>query len=253
MGLNDEFLINKATWIKLNKLFKLMLIWFPFTSIVLVFIIWPIITNLSWTPAIVIPWFLTYISIIYFYRKWFIQSKFTVFVLFIAICSFEIFFVIISNACVFRFFGWHGFVLQNFLLFAIGFFFCRHYYHCWNRVWESHKKHNETTVLDLENGRYDFLNNFDMSEGVINKTRKWKLSNPPLFNLVFAIAPIGVAILLIFAKSKNYTTPIVILWILSVPFILFFLKLVVGVFLNFRKLSYYEKKIGKPIINGLLE
>ena len=44
------------------------------------------------------------------------------------------------------------------------------------------------------------------------------------------------------------------MWVLSIPFILGFLKMVVGVFYDFRKLFILpEKKCGKPIINGLLD
>jgi hypothetical protein len=43
---------------------------------------------------------------------------------------------------------------------------------------------------------------------------------------------------------------IAIVWVLSIPFILGWLKMVLGPFYMFNKLSYYEKKSGNRLSNG---
>jgi hypothetical protein len=158
-----------------------------------------------------------------------------------------------SSACIFRFFGINALIIQNLILIIASIFFCRYYYCYWNKVWESHKRHNETVAIDLENGRHDFLNNFDMNEDEVKKSKTKKLSNPAMINLAISIAPVGVAISFIFSKNNDHKTPLIIFWVLSIPLILGWLKMVMAGFYYFKKLSYYEKKIGKPIINGLLK
>jgi hypothetical protein len=168
------------------------------------------------------------------------------------ILIFNLVFLTLASACCYRFFGTRGLLLQEPLLFVAGLFICRYYFRHWSKVWESHRNHNENIAIDLINGRFDFLNSFDMSEGSIKKNRR-KMSNPAIMNLVLIFAPMGVSISMIFAKHRDYSTPLSIAWILSIPVSLGWLKMVMGVYFNFKKISYYEKKIGKPIINGLLK
>lgn len=157
-------------------------------------------------------------------------------------------FIIWSSACAFRLFGINALLVQNalLLLYACGFF--QHYFKYWSKVWESHKDHNENVALDLANGRYGFLNNFDMTEN-----KKVKYSNPALMKMALAVSPIGGAITLLFTQHGDRTTPILICWLLSVPVILGGYKLVIVPVHHFFKISYYEKLIGKPIVNGFLD
>lgn len=251
MSLKNTNHINDATWQKLLKQLKLLLVWFPTLCVLQVGITWAMIGNLSWSFVIMILWLFPYVLIILFSRRWLTRSKFTLFSLFLMMSSFEMFFIIMSSACIYRFYGISGLWIQNLILLAAGIFVCRYYYSYWDRVWISHENYNETIALDLQNGRYDFLKNFDVSEDKINKSMK-KYSNQALVYIAATVAPIGAAIPLIFSKTGDYTTPLIIVWILSVPFILGWLKMVVAPFHLFKKLSYYERKIGKPIINGLL-
>lgn len=244
--------INIETWSKLIKLLIIIAVWFPFSASVFTFSTWPIIGNNSWIKPISFTWVLIYIILLILFKKSISKSKYTFFLLFVCILSFDIHFIVISSACAYRFYGFPGVLIQNSLLLSAGIPISIYYFRYWNKVWESHRKHNETVVLDLENGRYDFLNNFDMSEDKVTKNQKKKLSGPSLANIVITSASIGSAIPVIFSKSGDYTIPIIIAWVLSIPFILGWLKVVVAIFYNYRKLAYYEKKIGKPIINGLL-
>lgn len=56
MSLKNKYSINDVTWTKLRRLRNLMVLWFPFSFSVLAFIVWAVIGNLSWTPAIAILW-----------------------------------------------------------------------------------------------------------------------------------------------------------------------------------------------------
>jgi hypothetical protein len=253
MGLKDRYHINDPTWTKLKRVLQIVLVGMPFLSAVIAFVTWPIITTLSWAPAIAISCLLFCATVVVFHRLLMVRSKYTILLMACGLSLYELYFVTLSSACVYRFFGMHGILAQNLLLLATGSFLCRHYYHYWDGVWESHKRYNETVALDLENGRYDFLNNFNMDTDKLNKGHKRGLSRAALRDVALTIAPIGVGISLLFAKGRGYAAPIAIMWVLSIPFILGFLKMVVGVFYGFRKLSYYEKKCGKPIINGLLD
>ncbi len=252
MSLKNKYNIDDDTWQKLWKVFKTMVIWFPSACILLVVGTWAFIGDLSWAPVIIVLWLFPYLMIISFSCVWLVRSKFTVFVTFLMMFSIVIFFATISSVGLCSFFGLPGVLIQNLILFVAGMIVSRYYYIYWDRVWGSHEGHNKTIALDLENGRYDFLNNFSMSEDKINNSNTQRYSNPALINIALTVAPIGVAIPLIFSKFGDHSIPLIIMWVLAVPCTMGFLKPVVGSFYNFKKLSYYEKKIGKPIINGLL-
>lgn len=253
MNLKDKYLINNATWLKLKGYYiKGILLGFPFLSISFAFMAWAINDNIAWGKAVLFSGAIFYASSLLFWRFIFVRSKYTLlFANWGALTFIEICFIILSSACAFRFFGTIGVFVQSAFLLIAGVFLCRHYYIFFNKVWDSHKRHNETIVLDLKNGRYDFLNNFDMNEAKVKKTINQRLSNPAIMNIVAFISPVIVGSSLMLRGKPDIR--IIIPWVLSIPFILGWLKVLVAVFYNFRKISYYEKKIGKPIINGLLD
>ncbi len=252
MKLKAKYQIDNDTWKKLKETYNLLL-GSPFVAIVFAFITWPIINNFSWTLVPIVPWALFYLIILSMRIQFFKQSKYTVFLMFLSLSLFTYFFGVIASACVFRLFGTIGLFIQSAFLMLTGIFLCNRYFKYYDIVWESHKYHNENVILDQENGRYDFLNNFNMDEGKVKSQKGKYYSNAALISLIYLISPAGVGIGLIFSKNGNYLIPIIICWILSVPTTLGFIKPVMAGFYIYRKLSYFEKKLGKPIINGLLE
>jgi hypothetical protein len=182
-----------------------------------------------------------------------VRSKYSLFMSFYMISLVELYFLILSSAICFRFFGIKGLIIQETLLLITFIGFSIHYYPYWNLVWDSNKKHNENIALDLENGRYDYLNMFDLDERKVEKKHKEKMSNPAIVRLVAWILPISPAATLIYIKHHSYTVPLAFCWILLFFFILGVLKSIIASFVTFKKVCFYEKKIGKPIINGLLK
>ncbi len=252
MALKDRYRIDELTWQQLWRHFTLQLIWYPLTFIVLAGFAWAVLDDLSWTPAIALLWLIPYLLTILLSQLWLVRSKFTMLVTFLMMLSLEMFFLIASDVCVYSFWSIPGLWIQNILVCIAGIILSRYYYLYWDQVWSSHETHNENVSLDLENGRYDFANRFVMSEDIVKHKKTKKYSNPALIGIAFTVAPIGVAIPLIFSKFGDHSIPLIVAWILSIPLILGWLKMVMAPFYLFRKLSSYEKKIGKPIINGLL-
>lgn len=254
MRIQDKYRINDITWDRLQKGYTYgILLGSPFAAVVFAFITWPIIDDFSWTLIPIIPWATLYIIILPMHNLFFKQSKYTIFILFLMLVLFAYFFAVMASACVYRLFGFTGIIIQSTFLIVSIIFLCRHYYKYFGRVWKSHKYHNENVVLDQENGRYDFLNNFNLDESKINRKKGKRYSNTALTSLIYLVSPVGGGISLIFSKDGDYTIPLIIGWFLSVPVTLGFTKIIMGAFYNYHKLAYFEKKLGKPIINGLLE
>jgi hypothetical protein len=254
MGLKEKYQINDETWKKISGYyFKSCLLASPFMAFGFCFMTWPVITDLSWSPIILIPLIAFIVPGLILAPRFLTRSKYGLFMSFYFISLIEFYFVILSNASCFRFFGINGLIIQDALLLIVIIGFSIHYYSYWNLVWDSNKKYNENVALDLENGRYDYLNMFDMDERKVEKRHKQKMSNPAIVALVSRILPISPAATLIFIKHHDYTIPIAFCWVLSLFFILGFLRTVIAAFYGFRKICFYEKMIGKPIINGLLK
>lgn len=252
MSLKQKFQINDAAWNKTKSSFIRILWGIPFLASVFSFVTWPIITNLSWCSAVTIPCAILYVMCIVLYSQYLTQSKYT---LFFSTCVVSLFvwgMIIIADACCYRFFGTTGLLIQNLVLIPTGIFLCIHYYYYWSKVWDSHKKHNETVMMDLVNGRYDCLNNFNLDEKNDKKAKKQRPSIAALSGLALQIAPVGVVIGTLFSRHGNYSVPCAICWPLSFAVAIGCFKLIMAGFIHSSKLSQYEKKIGKPIINGLL-
>jgi hypothetical protein len=225
----------------------------PFAASVFTSITWAIVDNISWIPVPSIPWAFLYIIVLLMHKSFFKRSKYTLLILFLMIALFAYSFAVMASACAFRFLHYPGLIMQTAILLIIVTFICGNSYSYYGKVWASNKFHNENVVLDQENGRYDFLNNFNMDESELKKQSGKQYSNAALTSLICMVSPVGVGISLIFAKGNDYTIPLIIVWILSVPVSLGFAKIIMGIFYNYRKLAYFEKKLGKPIINGLLD
>jgi hypothetical protein len=254
MGLKEKYQINDDTWKKTKgRYLKVFLLGTPYLAICFAFMTWPVITNLSWSPIVLIPWIVFYIPCLVSASRFIALSKYSLFMYLYLNFLLEFYFIILSSACCFRFFGINGLLIQSVLLLIAIIAFSKHYYSYWNFVWESNKNHNENVALDLENGRFDFLNMFDMDERKIQKKHKEKMSNPALVSLLAKILPLSTGTTFIFIKHHDYTIPLAFAWVLIFFFILGFLKNVIAVLNNFNKICYYEKMIGKPIINGLLK
>ena len=181
------------------------------------------------------------------------RSKYSVFVHLLFIILFVYFLAVLASACVFRLFGNIGLVINSIFITISGIFFHHNYYKHWDDVWNSHSFYNENTAIDQENARFDYLNGFNIDESKVNKEAGKKGSNPALVALISSIAPIGVGIGLIFSKFNMHKFIFIIIWIGANYTILGFTKGIAAYFYNYRKLAYFEKKLGKPIINGLLE
>ncbi len=254
MGLKDKYQIDNKTWkIVQKKFIYSILLGVPVAAFVFSFCTWPIIDGFSWTLVPIIPWSILYIVALSIYSLFLTRSMYTLFALFLVLALFLYSFTVLASACVFRLFGIIGLFIQSTFLIVTGIFLCRHYYRYYGHVWDSHCYHNENTVLDQKNGRYDFLNNFNMDEYNIKKKSGEKYSNAALTSIIYMVSPIGGGIAIIFSKGHDYTIPIIIGWVLSVLASLGFTKIVAGGFFMYRKLAYFEKKLGKPIINGLLD
>jgi len=248
MTLKEKYQIGDATWRKLKFIFlhvtvNFSLIFIPVAGGVVALLD----GDFSWIPVTAILWFYPLLFVVPFWQLWFVRSKYTNIVILLYIIESGFIFIILSSASVFRLFGSSALLIQNILLIAYVVLSFPYFFKYWTKVWDSHKYHNENVALDLVNGRFDLLNNFDHSENKIGK-----YSNPALVNIALAISPVGGAITLLLTKHGDRTTPIIIVWLLSIPVILWGYKLVVGSFVDIIKLSHYEKLIGKPIINGLL-
>jgi hypothetical protein len=251
--LNKKYQINIATWKKLKWIFNYAFGGIPFIAAGLVLGLFGIMENLSWLPGIIIALMCYLTTTIIFHRYFLLRSKYTAILLMENIILITAFFIVVSDACIYRLAGMGSFYIQNSILFILCIFICRYYYGYWNRVWDGHEKHNETVVMDLENGRFDIVNNFNWSEDKVKKAKGPKYYNPAVMALIPALIPISVAIPIVFGKFGNRSAPIIIAWVLSFPMIFFFFKADMAAFLAVKKLFYYEKKIGKPIINGLLD
>jgi hypothetical protein len=248
MTLKEKYQIGDATWRKLKNLFLLITGGYSLIFFVLFGMVGAMLDgDFSWSLVIAILWFYHYLFIVPFWHLWFIKSKIYFLTGFLYLLQIGFIFIIPSEACAFRLFGKTAAILQGILIAAYFITFFKYYYNYWAKVWDSHKEHNEGVILDLANGRFDLLNNFDMTEAKIKK-----YSNPVLTNIALTVSPIGGAITLLFTKHDNWTAPLIIFWVLSIPIIIWGGKALVSPIYNFRKIAYYEKLIGKPIINGLL-
>ena len=253
MIINKNYQVDNYTWKQLKNKFLLVVFGTPALTFGITFCTWPLVDGFSWSLVPVIPWSIIYLFSIFTCGMFFKSSKHTLLILFLLQTLVMYFFAVLSSACVFRIFGTNGLFIQSTFLIATGIFLCKHYFKYYDTVWESHKYHNENVVLDQENGRFDFLNNFNMDESKVKGKKSKYYYNSALISLVYLISPVGGAVALIFSKGGNYTIPIIIGWILSIPVTLGLIKPVMGGFYNYRKLAFFEKKLGKPIINGLIE
>jgi hypothetical protein len=251
VSLKDKYNIDDAAWKALMKQARAALFLLPSLFILLAGFTRVILEDFSWVPAIAVLWSLLYLPIVLFIRIWLIRAKFRLLVESTGAFLICMFFAIPSSACAYRFWGITGFRIQNLLMIAAAIFLSRYYYDYWDRVWESHEIYNETVALDLEKGRYGIINPFDTSEDKVKKNKTKKYSHSELIYIAAIVGPIGAAIPKIFS---SHTTPwdLIIGWILGALVSLGFIKSLVVAFYLFKKLSYYEKKISKPIINGLL-
>jgi len=253
MGIKKKYQIEDYTWQKLKKGYMLVLFATPFITFVFTFCTWPIIDGFSWTFVPILPWSIIYLFALITYGSFFKRSKHTLLILSLFFLLITYFFAVLASAAIFRLFGIIGLIIQSICLLVTITFLCIHYFKYYGKIWESHKYHNENVVLDQENGRYDFLNNFNMDESKVKGKKDKNYSNAALISLIYLISPVGGSVALIFSKGGNYTIPIIIGWILSIPVTFGLIKPVMGGFYNYRKLAFFEKKLGKPIINGLIE
>ena len=253
MDLKKKHKIDDETWQKLKKGYKLLLFGTPFLTFFFASGTWAIIDGFSWSLVPILPWSIIYLFALITYSSFFKNSKHTLLIMLLFLLLVPYFFAVLSSAAVFRFFGTSGLLIQSMFFIVTSVFLCIHYYKYYGKVWESHGYHNENTVLDQENGRYDFLNNFNMDEYKIKKKSGKKYSNTALTSLIYMVSPIGGGIAIIFSKGHDYTITIVIIWLLSVFTSQGFIKIVAGGLYMYRKLAYFEKKLGKPIINGRLD
>jgi hypothetical protein len=212
-----------------------------------------ILHRFSWLSVIIILLSCFLLKTIIFHRFILFRSKYTAILLFEFLLFTTLLFVSLSSACVYRFFGILGLTIQSFSLLIACILICSYYYDYWYKIWKKHEKYNETEALDLEHGRFDIVSNFDWSEGKVKKVKGQNPQNPAIPAIVSIITPIGVSIPIIFGKFDDRTSPLIICWVFSLPAIFYLFKVDIGAFITVSKLFYYEKKIGKPIINGLLE
>ncbi len=254
MGIKEKYQIDDATWKVVQKKFVYgILLGIPFAASVFAFCTWPIIDGFSWTLVPIIPWGILYMIALPMYSLFLVRSKHTLLVMTLALLLFSYSFAVLASASVFRFFGALGLIIQSVVLLLTSVFLSTHYYKYYGKVWESHDYHNEEVVLDQENARYDFLNHFNLDESKLIKKTGKGYSNPFFISLISFIAPLSVAGGIILSRNGMGVLVIVIGWVLSAPVSLGFIKPLMGNFYNYRKLAYFEKKLGKPIINGLIE
>jgi hypothetical protein len=161
-------------------------------------------------------------------------------------------FAVLGSACIFRLFGTFALVAEIGTKMLAGLTIATFYFRYWHKVWESHKGHNES-VIDRDNARYDFLNGFNMEENEVKKKAGKQYSNPAVMGIVYLIAPMGVGIGMILFRSQQHNLAFGLMATLSFPVALGFLKPFTSLFYIYHKLIDYEKRIGKPIINGFNE
>lgn len=252
MKIKDNNKIDDNTWLKLKKGFKLMVFGTPFMVIVFSFLAWVMTDNLIWMLVPTIPWVFVYLFGICTCISFFKYSRHTLLMLSLLTSLCGYFFLSISSACVFQLFGPYGIVIQILIGCFMGYYVSSCCYKYWDKVWESHRSYNENEAIDLKNGRYDLSNNFNMDERIVKGGINKKYSNPALMSLVVSISPMGVGIGMMLYRGQQFTVASVLVG--SLGFITAFgiLKYSCAIFYMYRKLAYYEKQIGKPIINGLL-
>lgn len=253
MSIKEKYRIPDDTWEKIKKAFLLVVFATPFMAGIFSFLTWPIVDGFSWSLVPVVPWALFYFYAIATCIPFLKRSRHTVLIISILILLIAYFFASIGFASIFRLFGKSGLLILLSVLMPASVVVCIRYFKYWEKVWESHRFHNEETVLDLKNGRYDFVRNFDMDESILKKKKQRQYSNPAIMSIIYMIAPLGVGLGMILHRSEQFTFTFALLAALSIPASLGFLKPFAASLLMYRKLSFYEKQIGKPIINGLLE
>jgi hypothetical protein len=122
----------------------------------------------------------------------------------------------------------------------------------WDILWESNQYHNENTVIDPENARFEIFNGFNYDE----KKAKRKGYKPFLRNVNIYMAPmVFFALILIISGIEFPFGPIQIYfsyWLLTAFFYLAFTHPTTALFHTYGKIVHMEKVLGKPIINGLL-
>lgn len=253
MSVQKKHNINKDTWEKLKKTFCFLLWAIPFITFSFSLIICAVLDNFT---CFIIPGFpaiTTYFYLIFFHKYFFSYAKHSKIISSAILFLIPYFFSISGLACIYRIFGKSGLLILLSVLIPVSVVVCIRYFKYWEKVWESHRFHNEETVLDLKNGRYDFVRNFDMDESILKKKKQRQYSNPAIMSIIYMIAPLGVGLGMILHRSEQFTFTFALLAALSIPASLGFLKPFAASLLMYRKLSFYEKQIGKPIINGLLE
>lgn len=248
MSIKKQYHIDDATLDKLKRSYILILLGSPFVASVFSFLTWPIIDGFSWTLVPLLPWSLCYVFFLFSYKSYFIHSRRTLLILTINIALFVFYFGTMASACSYRIYSMYGLIITISLLVIIAIIIFTRSYPYWNTVWQSHINCNKLEILDLNNARYDFLNNFNMTE---NKKKEGKsLSLIPILSSIIPVAS-GLGIIL---SKKDHITWILVLGMILCSFAtLGFIKTLTGSFYNYRKLIYFEKKIKGSIINGLLK
>lgn len=92
-----------------------------------------------------------------------------------------------------------------------------------------------------------------MDENAIRKKKEKQYSNPAVVSLAYLIAPIGVGIGMLLFRKQQLTLGFALMATLCILVSFGILKPFASGFYIYRKLVNYEKQLGKPIINGLLQ
>lgn len=233
----------------LRSRFVIVLRVYPAFSIVFGLMLWAFIDNgISYSLIMIVPAIVLCMHLLITYRSFFKFARHTNLINALGETYLVYCFLAMASTCIFRLFGINGLVVGVIAIAITSVVIvikCTKY---WNDVWESHRENNENSVLDLVNARYDYLNPFNMDEHKVKKKSGKQDSNLAIPTIISICAPIGASIGLMLSGKSQIMDVLVVGG--SLTFGLYVLKSVSHSFFLYRKLAYYEKKIGKQIING---